>query len=698
MNKTIGILAHVDAGKTTFAEGLLYHTESIRTRGRVDHKDTFLDNHQIEKERGITVFSKQAVFKYKDSVYYLVDTPGHVDFSSEMERALMVMDYAIVIISAAEGIQGHTETVWELLRKCQIPTFFFINKTDRIGADPVKVINDIKVNLTQDICCLTGQLKEGQMEEALIECIAERDEKLFDSYMEQGYDQELWLQTMQRMIKQNKIFPCASGSALQDTGITDFLEQLDTLTLTDYQEDASFAGRVYKIGHDEKGMRITYIKALSGTLKVRQTLSSGDSSPKIRFKGENFGDGSPNIGFAGENSRDSSPKMRFAGGSVGDSSPKLRVSKVSQLRIYNGNKYEAVEEVRAGQLFAAVGLTEEEAGEGLGACGDKISYQMIPTLQSKVIFDKSLSAKEVLRLFKLLDAEDPALHVMWNEPLQEIHIQVMGSIQLEVLKELVKERFQLEVDFGPCEILYKETIEEETVGRGHFEPLKHYAEVHVRITPLPRNSGVVFESQCHTDDLQIGHQNLVGTHILERAHHGLLTGSALTDIKVTLLTGRAHNKHTSGGDFREASCRALRQGLEKVRNRLLEPYYRFRIQAELDLMGRIISDIQKLHGSFDTPQTLEDKVIITGRAPTATFMNYSLELAAYTKGKGSIALSFDGYDFCHNEKEVIENRGYDKEADSEYSSSSIFCSKGQAYKVSWDEADDYMHCELKNKY
>lgn len=649
MNKTIGILAHVDAGKTTFAEQILYHTKSIRQRGRVDHKDAFLDSHHIEKERGITVFSDQGLMSYKGSNYYLIDTPGHVDFSSEMERAIKIMDYAVIVISAVEGIQGHTETVWQLLRKHKVPTFFFINKVDRVGADVEVVLQEIRLNLTKDICNITESFHEDEMQEELIEFIAERDEVLLEKYMEEAYEKDLWLNSMKNMIKKSRIFTCCSGSALQDIGIVDFLDKLDKLTFTDYYHEEPFAGKIYKVGHDDNGTRITYIKALSGTLKVRDELSYGDEENKV-------------------------------------------CEKITQIRVYNGNKFKTVDEVLAGQIFAVTGLSMASAGEGLGALKEKATYEMVPTLKSKVNFDCSLNIKDVLKYFKILEAEDPSLNVIWEESLQEIHIHVMGPVQLEILEELVRERFDFTVTFGTPEILYKETIATAVKGYGHFEPLRHYAEVHLKLEPGERNSGIEFKSVCHTDNLTVGHQNLIGHHIHEREHHGLLTGSSLTDIKITLLTGRAHNKHTSGGDFREATYRALRQGLEKSENILLEPYYDFKIKVELEHMGRVLSDIQKSQGNFNPPETVGNKVIIMGKVPVATFMNYSTELVSFTQGKGTISLVFGGYDRCHNEEEVIERKSYNKNADAQYTSSSIFCSKGQAYAVTWDKAESEMHC------
>lgn len=649
MNKTIGIVAHVDAGKTTFSEQLLYYTKSIKHRGRVDHQDAFLDSHQIERQRGITVFADQGVFAYGQSNYYLIDTPGHIDFSPETERAIQAMDYAIIIISAVEGIEGQTENVWELLRKHRIPCFFFINKTDRIGADVQRVVQDIRVNFKAELCDISDSLAEdGSMSGDLIDWIAERDESLLEDYLEHGYNAEKWLRTMRQLIRDNSICPYASGSALQGTGIGSFLHKLDLLTYTDYISDGPFTGRVYRIRHDDQGTRITFLKALSGTLHVRDNLRYGNEANAV-------------------------------------------TEKVTQIRIYNGREYITADRVQAGELFAVTGLTMAAVGDGAGALHERSVYETAPTLRSKVIVEPGVQAKQVLPFFKMLNAEDPSLNVIWDERLQEIQLHVMGKIQLEVLEQLVLERFKLKVHFERPEILYKETIDNEVNGYGHFEPLGHYAEVHLHLRPGERNSGITFRNACHADDLSIGNQNLIRHHLFERDHHGLLTGSPLTDVHVTLLTGRAHNKHTTGGDFREATYRALRQGLEKAKNVLLEPYYQFKIKVELEQIGRVISDIGQAHGSFDAPRTEGDKAILTGRVPVATFMDYNSHLASFTQGKGVLSLTFAGYDRCHNEQEIIERFGYTKDADPEYTSSSIFCAKGQGYTVLWDEAEENMH-------
>ncbi|WP_407272104.1 GTP-binding protein [Radiobacillus sp. PE A8.2] len=650
MYKTIGVLAHVDAGKTTFSEQILYRTNSIKQRGRVDHKDAFLDSHDIEKARGITVFADQAIIEYNESTYYLIDTPGHVDFSPEMERAVQVMDYAILIISAVEGVEGHTETVWRLLQKHHVPTFFFINKTDRDGANVKQVLSEIKENLATDVYDFTTSFNKGEMKEDLIEAIAERDDMLLEHYMDTGFDQQLWMKTLKQMVTKGSFFPCFTGSALQDQGVEQFLEAFDLLTKTTYNKVADFAGRVYKVRYDENGNRVTFIKALQGSMSVRDQLAYGKE------------EGNPS-------------------------------EKVTQIRIYNGQKFKPVEQVEAGQLFAVLGLSQAVIGDGIGSLKEKATFTMVPTLKSKVIYDASaIHLKDVLKSFQILDAEDPSLLVRWDEQLQEIHIHVMGVIQLEVLQQIVKERFRFDVTFGDPKIVYKETIMAPIKGYGHFEPLKHYAEVHLLIEPAERNSGIHFSNICHANDLMVGNQNLIRHHLFERDHHGLLTGAALTDVKVTLLTGRAHNKHTSGGDFREATYRALRQGLEKATNVLLEPFYNFKIKVDIDVIGKVLSDIQQAYGTFSPPEMTDDKAVITGKVPVATFMHYSTTFASVTQGKGMLRLIFAGYDLCHNQKEVIEQIGYNKDADPEYTSTSIFCAKGQGYKVPWDEAENAMHC------
>ncbi|WP_138495854.1 elongation factor G [Paenibacillus pinistramenti] len=654
MYKTIGLFAHVDAGKTTLAEQLLFHTGTIKQRGRVDHRDTYLDNHDIEKARGITVFADQALMPYKDSVLQVIDTPGHVDFSPEMERAVQVLDAAVVIISAAEGVQGHTETVWQLLRKHEVPALIFINKMDRTGADKHRVLEEIRHQLTGDAFdCTDSLFLQGGADKQLQEFAAERDEACLQAYLEESFTPEEWTQSLSRLVQQCRLFPVLSGSALQDEGVEELLEWLDALVRPDYRtaEQQDFSGRVYKVRHDDSGVRSTYLKVLSGRLRVRDEVIYGPDGERVR-------------------------------------------DKITQIRLVSGHKFKTAEEASAGQLIAVTGLTEAAAGQGLGELSGHRGYELVPTLTAKVFHPDTIPVKEVLRVFRLLEAEDPTLKVLWEEQLQEIHIHVMGVIQLEVLEELAKERFGLAVTFGQPDILYLETIAGTVRGYGHFEPLRHYAEVHLKLEPGERGSGITVSNACHVEDLAVGSQNLIRHHLLEREHHGLLTGSPLTDLHITLLTGRAHNKHTHGGDFREAAYRALRQGLEKAENVLLEPYYNYKIRVGLDEMGRVLSDIQQAHGSFEPPETADGNVYVQGRVPVATFLDYPAEFAAISRGKGSLMLSFGGYGRCHNEAEVIARRGYDKNADPLYTSSSIFCAKGAGYSVSWEEAERLMHSEI----
>lgn len=659
MKKTIGVLAHVDAGKTTFCEQVLYHTKSIKNRGRVDDKNTFLDNHEIEKQRGITIFSEQGKFYYNGSSYNLIDTPGHIDFSPEMERSIRIMDYAVVVISAVEKVQVHTKTVFRLLKKHRVPTFLFINKIDRSGIDAEFLLSDIKSKLTENTVDLSDKLNiDGSnitLSEELIEFIAESDEELIERYLNNNYDEKIWIYKLKEKIKKCEIYPILRGSALHDIGIHEFLEKLDLLTYTEYKNYEDFIGKVYKVKYDENRNRITYVKAIRGKMKVKDEISY----------------------------------------IVGDD---INTEKINSIRIYNSNKFESINEVEAGQVFGVEGLSEANTGAVLYKNFSSNFYEadceldMVPTLTSKVIFDKSLNVKEVLSIFQILQNEEPSLNILWNENLKEIQVNIMGKIQLEVLKEILKSRFGLNIDFGKSEILYKETVKEKTVGYGHFEPLGHYAEVQLIIEPGMRNSGINFKSIAHPDNLNQGHQNLVKTHIFEKEHNGILGGYPITDIEVTLITGRAHNKHTSGGDFRQATLRALRQGLEQVENKILEPFYKFKIEVGHEYIGRVISDIQKMNGEFNNPIISEGICTIEGRGPVATLMDYPIEIISFSKGSGSIVFIFDGYDVCHNESEVIYNKGYDKDSDIEYTSNSIFCSKGESYTIKGKDAKAFMHC------
>ncbi|MGL4742696.1 MAG: GTP-binding protein [Sarcina sp.] len=647
MKKTIGIFAHVDGGKTTFSESLLYNTSVIKEKGRVDHKDTFLDNHIIEKERGITVFSDIASFDYKKDKYFLIDTPGHVDFSPEMERAISVLDYAILIISAVEKVQGHTLTIWELLGKYKIPTFIFINKIDRVGANVEDSIEALKCEITENIL----YMEDLKFNDDVIENIAEKDDKLLELYLDGEYDEFIWRKSLRNLIKNRKVFPVFKGAALLDIGIKEFFDAFDDLTYTQ-EVQGEFKGRVFKVKYDEKGNKVTFIKALAGSIKTKEEIN-------IKLNDE------------------------------------IIKEKINEIRFYNGNKFKLSDKAQCGDIFAVVGIQSLRSGDSIGF-DKKLNIITQPTLNVKVNYDEKLNPNEVLKIFKTLESEDNSLNVNWNEEIKELSISIMGKVQLEVLEVILKDRFNLIVEFDAPKILYKETIKGKAIGAGHFEPLGHYSEVHLLLEEGERGSGIVFENKCHTDNLTIGNQNLIRTHIFEKEHKGILTRSPITDIKITLLTGRAHNKHTSGGDFREATKRALRQGLEESQVILLEPYYKFSIIIFTENLGRVISDIQKRKGSFESPESLNESMVrIKGKGPVSTFMEYPLDFVSFTKGRGSINLNFDAYDFCHNEELVIEETAYDINSDKEYTSTSIFCLKGQAYLVNGKEAKKHMHCELK---
>ena len=637
MNKTVGILAHVDAGKTTLSEQILYHTNSIRKRGRVDHKNAFLDTNRLEKERGITIFSHQAIFNYNDNTYYLVDTPGHVDFCAEMERVLSVLDYAIIVVSCVEGIQSHTENIWQILRSYHIPTFFFLNKIDRAGADIEKVKKEICTKFSTDVYDFTDGFSDN-----LIEQLASLDDTLLEHYLERGFDKLLWQNTAQQLIKDERLFPCFCGSALNDIGIDSFLQMFDCLSQTNYSDKSPFSAQVYKVRHDTQGNRLVFLKVTGGIVKVKQNIGE---------------------------------------------------EKINEIRLYHGEKYKTVAQVRAGDLCAVTGLLNVHVGDCFGSDIKQINTFSPPTLTAKLQFDKSLAPRTVLGYLKQLEDEDPMLGVIWEEALQHIQVRVMGKIQLEILPEIIKDRFGIEVEFGECEVLYMETINGSTIGYGHFEPLKHYAEVHLKLEAGKRGSGITFASECSGDVLNFSWQRLIKVHVFERQHKGILTGSPLEDINITLLTGRAHEKHTEGGDFREATYRAIRQGLEQANNQLLEPYYSFSIRTQTEQMGHVLSDLQRMHAVFNPMEVLMNYAIIKGRAPVSTIMNYSLELVSFTKGKGSISLQFDGYEICHNPEEVINRIDYNKIRDMQNTSDSVFCSHGSGFIVKWDEAQRYMHCK-----
>ncbi len=632
-SKTLGILAHVDAGKTTLTEAILYETGAIRTQGRVDHKNTFLDTYELEKSRGITIFSKQATFKIENTNYYLVDTPGHIDFSAEMERALSIMDYAILVISAVDLVQSHTETIWNILKDYKVPVFIFVNKIDRCEFSKEFIISQLQKNFSPACIDFTSD------KENLKENLAMADDMLAQYFFENEPSEEKWLFQIKSQISKRLLFPCFFGSALYNQGIKDFITGFHTLTENqNYKKE--FQAKVYKILHDEPKNHLTFMKITGGNLKVKDIIGE---------------------------------------------------EKINQIRIYNGNKFTTVNEVSAGEICAVTGLNNTFAGEILGNNFHPTKFQLEPSLSSKVILSPQDDPVIVLSYFKLLEEEEPELHVSWNETLKEIQINIMGKIQLEILKERIKERFNLNVDFGDCKILYKETIKDSVIGYGHFEPLRHYAEVHLKLEPIDIGNGIVFDNICKTDVLDKNYQNLILTHPAEKEFKGILTGSPLTDVKITLLTGRSHIKHTEGGDFREATYRAVRQGLEKAENILLEPFYEFKIEIPSEYVGRAMSDIQKLYGEFLPPVINEDTAIITGNGPVATFMNYPMEVNIYTKGKGRIFCKSIGYKPCHNTEEVIKNINYDKNSDIDNVSSSVFCSHGAGFSVKWNEVEKYIH-------
>ncbi len=659
MNKTIGIVAHVDAGKTTLIEQILFNTNTIREAGRVDKKNTVLDYHSIERERGITVFADQASFKYKNSEMHIIDTPGHVDFSSEMERSLKILDCAVIILSAVEGIQGHTETVWKLLRQYNIPTIFFINKLDRIGADYNKVYEDISNNFTQDICMFAHSedeeifsgvkplFDENHFDQSIVDFLSERDETLMEKYLN---DEVITYDELSANIKNQlsscNIFPCFCGSGLKNIGINHLLDFIDLFAVTDYPSDEDFGALVYKIKHDENNNKLTYIKVISGTVKPKDIITHKGEEDVIE-------------------------------------------EKINQIKIMMGSSLTAVNSLSAGEYGVLTGINSAYVGEGLGNCDDFVDFSLKPVLQSIVKFDASLNPKEVLNIFHMLNAEDPSLNVEWNDILGQLQINVMGIIQLDVLKHEVAERFNIDVSFEEPEVLYKETIKTETTGFGHFEPYRHLAEVKFKMTPTKRNSGISYSSNISHDVLNPRWQRTVSKLIEPACRRGILTGSPVTDIHVELIKGIAHHQYTAGGDFNQATTRAVRQGLESTENLLLEPVYKFKITAPQDLCGRIMNDITKMYGTFDSPVIIGSNSIITGRVPVASSMNYAAELASFTKGKGSVSFIFDGYDICHNTDEIIKKYNYDCKSDPEFTSNSVYCNKGSVYSIPGDEAESY---------
>ncbi len=641
-NLVVGILAHVDAGKTTLSESLLYTSGAIRKLGRVDNKDAYLDNNDLERERGITIFSKQAMFEWKDTRITLLDTPGHVDFSAEMERTLQVLDYAILVVSGAAGIQGHTLTLWRLLKTYKIPTFIFINKMDQKGTDKLKLINDIKLRLSDH--CVNFRMYD---DEAFYDELAMCDEPLMEEFLEMGEIDEAHIVDA---VRNRKVFPCYFGSALKIEGVREFLDGFVNFTNPSvYPKE--FGAKVFKITRDEQDTRLTWLKVTGGSLKVKQSLTGIDKNDEEWEE------------------------------------------KVNQIRIYSGQKFQSVNEVNAGEVCAVTGLTMTYPGVGLGSEKGEVMLLLEPVLSYRIFLQKGDDPKQVLMLLRKLEEEDPKLHIIWDETFQEIQVRIMGEVQLEILKALVKQRFGLSIEFGPGSILYKETIDDIVLGVGHFEPLRHYAEVHLKLEPLERGSGLVFTSECDLNSLERNWQRLILTHLEEKEHKGVLTGSPITDMKITLVAGRAHKKHTEGGDFREATYRAIRQGLMEARTVLLEPYYEFRLELPEKMVGRAMTDIEKMHGSYEISGIEGELTILTGKAPVSMMKNYQTEVVAYTKGLGRLFCTLAGYERCHNEEEVIGAFGYDTERDVDNPTGSVFCAHGAGFIVPWYSVKDYMHIE-----
>ena len=634
----IGLLAHVDAGKTTLSESMLYLSGRIRQQGRVDHGNAYLDTYELERARGITIFSKQAELVFGELEVTLLDTPGHVDFSAEMERTLRVLDYAILVINGADGVQGHTETLWKLLKQYRIPVFLFINKMDQNGTDAEKLLEELRVKLSGS-CVRFGEAEDS---EEFLENVAMAEEQVLETYLEHGTIER---GEISRLIRERKVFPCYFGSALKNIGVKEFLAGLECYAKErSYPEE--FGAKVYKIARDPQGNRLTYLKVTGGVLKVRDLIRYQDVEEKV-----------------------------------------------SQIRIYSGEKYDAVQEVRAGRVCAVTGLTKTYPGEGLGAEPPSEGPVLTPVLNYQLILPEGCDTDGMLLKLRQLEEEDPELHIVWNEELGEIHAQLMGEVQTEILQSMIRERFQTEVTFGPGNIVYKETIKRPAEGVGHFEPLRHYAEVHLLLEPGESGSGLVFAADCSEDVLDRNWQRLILTHLAEKEHRGVLTGSSITDMKITLVAGRAHLKHTEGGDFRQATYRAVRQGLKSTESVLLEPYYEFRMEIPAEFVGRALTDIQRMAGEFQTPDTEGDFAVITGSAPVSEMRDYQLEVTSYTKGRGRLFCTLKGYAPCHNAEEVIEQIGYDSEGDLDNPTGSVFCAHGAGFHVSWDQVPDHMHLE-----
>ena len=642
----LGILAHVDAGKTTLAEGILHACGTIRKAGRVDHKDAFLDNGEMERARGITIFSKQARVTWKDCDITILDTPGHVDFSAEMERTLQVLDYALLVIDGKDGVQGDVHTLWQLLGRYRVPVFIFVNKMDQPGTDREAVLTELRHKLDNNIMEIPSDIaSEPEAAEELAMC----SEQLMEEYLENG---SIEADSVNDAICERKLFPCFFGSALKEEGITELLDGINSMTENmEYPEE--FGARVYKIGRDASGVRLTYMKVTGGTLRVKMMVGNSCSAD-----GDNVWE-----------------------------------EKADQLRLYNGAGYQMAEKVEAGDICAVTGLLKTFAGQGLGIESENSAPVLEPVITYRLILNDETDPVVALGKVRQLEEEEPELHVTWQEESREIHIQVMGQVQMEILKSTLAERFGIEAEFDAGSIVYKETLAEPVVGIGHFEPLRHYAEVHLLMEPGERGSGVQIASLCSSDELDKNWQRLILTHLEERIHPGVLTGSELTDVRIILIAGRAHDKHTEGGDFRQATYRAVRQGLRSGRNILLEPWFDFRLEVPADNIGKAMSDVTRMHGEFQPPVTEGDKCILTGSAPAAAMRDYSREVTAYTRGHGRLTCTLKGYEPCHNAEEVIAGCGYDPEADTANPTGSVFCAHGAGFVVPWYEVRDYAHVE-----
>ena len=656
-----GILAHVDAGKTTLSEALLYTTGNVRKLGRVDHGDAFLDTNTMERQRGITIFTEPAIITTPNLTLTLLDTPGHVDFSAEMERTLAVLDYAILVISGADGIQGHTETLWRLLKRYNVPTFIFINKMDAPAADKTKLINQLKKRFSDGCIDFTGAHDDNAALADVMEDIAMQSETAMELYLESGTIQD---ETIREMIANRVLFPCFFGSALKMDGIDEFVAGFERY-VREPEYDTEFGARIYKVSHDVQGNRLTWLKVTGGEFKAKTMLS-----------------GTARVGAdLGESKIDDDGMWH---------------EKADQVRVYSGAKFTTVDSVVAGTVCAVTGLTRTFPGAGLGKEPDGVNPVLQPVL-TYTLLPGECDIHACLVALRELEDEDPLLHVVWQPHLEEVHLQLMGAVQLEVIQQMMHDRFGLDVSFGPGGILYKETIAHPVEGVGHFEPLRHYAETHVLLEPLPAGIGMRFASVCSEDVLDRNWQRLILQHCREREHLGVLTGSPITDMKITLLVGRAHLKHTEGGDFRQATYRAIRQGLMEAKERgdcrLLEPWYGFRLEVPQDMVGHAMADIQRMSGSFDTPSGDGEYMVLEGEAPVAQMRDYAMDVNAYTHGRGHLSCVFAGYRPCHNADEVIEQSAYEPESDLENTPDSVFCAHGAGYPVKWYKVPEFMHLD-----